>query len=1050
MNVARFSVRNPVTANLLMWAIVVGGMVAGFGLRKELFPTVDPERITVDVEFPGATPEEAERLIARIVERAVESIEDVEEVRSEVFEGLVSTRLELEERADRARVLNDVRSAIDQIRADLPDAAEEPNIRELRPIIPSISVVVFGEVSEKKLRTAAKQLRDDLEDATGTTEITISGIRNREIWVEISPEKLEEHGLAFEDVGRVLARSNLDLPAGQLKSRAGNIRVRTLGERHRAREIGSFVIKSLPDGRTVRLSDIATVRETFQDRVERGRFRGKPAAIVTVFKKPEEDAVEISTAVKQYVAQNPAPFGDALTLETSRDTSRFIQQRLDLMVRNARLGLLLVVIVLTIFLEVRVAFWVAVGLAVSFLGTFLAMSLLGATINLISMFGLIVVLGLLVDDAIVIAENVFTKKRQGIEGALAAIEGTNEVAAPVIATIATSMIAFLPLAFMTGRVGTFLGVLPVVVICALGVSLLEAFIVLPSHLAHGERPSGKGRFSRLARRLGDMKLEFFENTLRRGFGRFLEKALRYRYVTLAAGLASVLVMVGLLKGGHIQFVFLGALDAETAEVNLEMAPGTSEAETQAVLERLERLAMSYPEVDTAFAVAGTSFRDGLRLNVADPATVGQIVIEMVSAERRGKLGQRRTDDVLNDMRLQTLDIPGIRKLSLSARGGGPAGPDIEIRLRGPDLSRVTAATDYVRDLVGTYEGVTEVYDDIVEGKLELRYRLRDTARSLGITTLDLALQVRHALFGFEVQDLQDEDEELTVRVLLPESQRSSIEDLGRLRIQTPSGARVPLQEVARLTTSRGYSTLTRVDGKRAFTVTAVVDARRANVARINADLDTRLKTELKERFAGVTYSFEGAKEETRKSLAGLRSGFLIALLGIYCIVAILFRSYFLPVLVMIAIPISFVGVVFGHMIMGYPLTLLSLIGAVALAGIVVNDSLILVDLINRKRLEPGKPTFEAVLEGGKARLRAILLTSVTTVAGLAPLMLETSFQAQFLIPMAISICFGLIFATALILVIVPSLYLILNDVRRVLRWLWTGVWIKVPERVVET
>jgi multidrug efflux pump subunit AcrB len=1045
VNLARFSVRNPVTANLLMWGIVIGGAVAGFNLRKELFPTVDPELITVSVAFPGATPEEVERLVARRIERAVEGVTDVDEITSVVFEGLVQTNVKLVERADRAKALNDVRSAIDNIRADLPDAAEEPDVKELRPILPVISLAVFGNVAEDRLRDAAIRVRDDLQEATGTSEVQISGLRAREIWVEIRPEKLEEHGLTFEEVGRVLAGSNLDLPAGQLKSGAGNIRVRTLGERNSASGISSYLIKSLPDGRTVQLADIATVRETFEDRVENGRFRGKPGVLVTVFKKPEEDAVEIADAVKAFAAGNPAPFGDAIELEPTRDLSRFIEQRLDLMVRNARIGLTLVILVLTIFLEVRVALWVAVGLAVSFLGTFLAMSLIGATINLISLFGLIVVLGLLVDDAIVIGENVYTKKRMGMPPDEAAIVGTTEVAAPVVATIATSMIAFAPLAFITGRVGVFLGVLPVVVVCALGVSLFEAFIVLPCHLSHGVRPSGDGWFSRWSRRIGDLKVSIFEHKLRAGFGVFLEKALRYRYVTLTVGVVSVMVMVALFKGGHIKFEFLGTTDAETAEVSLEMAPGTSEAETLAVLKDVEKLVAAQPEVESIFTVQGATYRDGRRREAADPATVGQLTVEMKSAEWRVEQGLRRTDDVVNALRLKTLEIPGVRKLSFNARAGGPGGADIEIRTRGSDIAKVTAATEYVRELVGSYEGVTEVFDDVVEGKLELRYRLRDEARSLGLTTRDLAMQVRHALFGFEVQDLQEEEEEITVRVLLPESARTRIEDLGRLRIATPGGGRVPLDEIAALDTGRGYSTLTRADGQRAFTVTASLDARRANAQEITADLETKLAG-LGDRFRGVTYDFEGEKAETRKSLAGLQRGFMVAILGIYCIVAILFRSYTQPLLVMVAIPVGFVGVVFGHLIMGYSITVLSLIGSVALAGIVVNDSLILVDLINRKRNEDNElDTFTAVLEGSKARLRAILLTSVTTIAGLGPLMLETSFQAQFLIPMAISICFGLAFATGLILVIIPSLYLVFNDVRRFLRWSWSGVYVKVPE-----
>jgi multidrug efflux pump subunit AcrB len=1037
VNLPRFAVRNPVTANLIMVAILVGGAFAGFGLRREMFPNVDPEAVVVTVAFPGATPEEVERLVARRIERAVEGLEDVEEVVSEVFEGLAAVRVDMDEGSNRDRVLSDVRSAIDDVRPELPAGAEEPEIRQLRPILPVISVVVFGDVSEESLRGAAKRVRDDLLDLEAVSEATLAGVRDREIWVEIRPDKLEEHGLTFEEVGRVLARSNLDLPAGQLKSGSGNIRVRTLGERDRAAEIAALLVRSRPDGSGARLGDLAAVRETFEDTVERGRYQGERAAMVTVFKNPEEDAVEIAEKVKDYVRAHTDSFGDAIRLETARDLSRFISQRLDLMVRNARLGLLLVVLVLGFFLEVRVAFWVAVGLAVSFLGTFLLMSIVGVTVNLISMFGLIVVLGLLVDDAIVVAENVFTKRREGMPPERAAIVGTTQVAGPVVAAVLTTMAAFSPLGFLEGRVGAFLGVLPVVVICALGVSLVEAFVVLPAHLAHRDRPWGRGRLGRLFQRLGRAKRVVLEDWVPSFFARTLRFGLAWRYVILAGALAILLVTAGVVQGGLVGFVLLGSMDAETVEVELEMAPGTSEEETDAVLARIERLARAHPEVDTCFAVVGTAFRDGQRRNVSDPATVGQITFEMRAADERAREGLRRTDDVVNDLRRHTADIPGVGRLSFSARGGGPQGADIEVRLRARELGQVSRATDHVRDVLATYEGVTEVYDDLIEGKLELRYSLRDDARALDFTTRDLALQLRHALFGFEVQDLQDEDEEVTVRVLLPETERKRIEDLSRLRIATGGGGRVPLEEVADLTTERGYATLTRVDGKRAFTVFAQVDAAVANVDEITADLEGRL-ADLGERFPGVTFSFEGAKQETRESLAGLRVGFGVAILLIYLIVAILFRSYVQPLLVMLAIPISFVGVVWGHVVMGHPLTLLSLIGAVALAGIVVNDSLILVDLINRKRREDRLGVFTAVLQGSRGRLRPVLLTSVTTIAGLAPIMLEQSFQAQFLIPMAISIVFGLAFATVLTLVLVPTFYLVIEDGRALLRWLWYG------------
>jgi len=1047
VNLARFSVRNPVTVNLLMWATIAGGLYAAFHLRREMFPNVNSEAIAISVRYPGATPEEVERLVARRIEREVESIEDVEEIISRVFEGLVTVTIKLEDGADRDKALSDVRSAMDNVRPELPAETEEPEIKQLRPTMPVIGVVAYGDVSETRLRRAIRKVRDDLVDLPGITDTILAGIRDREIWIEIRPEALEEYGLTFEDVGRVLAGSNIDLPAGQLKSSVGNIRVRTLGERSRAFEIENIAVKSLPDGNVLRLGDLASVRETFADTVSAGRYQGESAALCTVFKAPEEDAVEIAGMVKRYQKEHPTMYGGAVKLGVTRDLSRFIDQRLDLMLRNATLGLILVVVVLAVFLELRIAFWVAAGLFISFLGTFLVMYMVDETLNLISMFGLIVVLGLLVDDAIVIAENVFARRRQGLPSAEAAERGTNEVARPVIAAVATTMVAFAPLAFLDGRLGAFLQVLPIVVVCALGVSLVEAFVVLPAHLghakAHGQEPTTA--LGRLAHRIGNLRETMLEKRLPAFFGRVLRITMKWRYMTLAFIVALVLAAIGVFEGGITKIQFLGEVDAETMEVNLEMTPGTSESETKRVLGLIEDRIRAFPEVRSCFTVVGTVFRDGKATDVADPATVGQITVEMVAADERLAAGMRKTRAVADELRLGTRDISGVRRLRIAELGGGPQGADIEIRLRGDDLIQVRGATDHVSEAIGKYEGITEISDDLVEGKLELRYRLLPSAHTLGLTTNEVARQVRHALFGFEVQDLQEEDEEITVRVLLPESERTRIDDLGRLRIATPTGARVPLDEVVQLETSRGYATLTRVDGKRAFTVQATIDPTRANANELTTALEQDL-ADLTQRFPAVGWSFEGQKADMAKSMSGLKIGFLVAVLLIYLIVAILFRSYTQPLIVMSAIPISFLGVVFGHVVMGLDLTLLSLIGSVALAGVVVNDSLILVDLINRRRGE-GMPLTQAVREGSKQRLRAILLTSVTTIAGLAPLMMERSFQAQFLIPMAVSMVFGLAFATVLTLVFVPTFYLVLEDVRRRVRRTWRWLWHGHADRV---
>ena len=1030
MNLSSFSVKNPVAVNLMMWLIIGIGTYYAFNLVRQFLPNSEPEQIGVNVIYPGATPAEIEKAITRRLERELEGVDGVEEIESRIFEGLSTTILTLDDGADRNTVLSDIRGEMDSVTPELPEDAEEPELELLRPYFPVISVVVHGDVSEERLHDAAVEVKDDLLDLPGISRIVVTGQRAREIHAEILPERLEEHGLTFEEVGRELSALNLDAPGGTLKHGAGNVGVRTMGEEESALGIEELVVKSYPDGTTIRLRDIARVRATFEDRIERGRFWGRPAVLVTIFKTPEEDALQISSTVKEYVADHPTRFGGAITLGTTTDLSRFIEQRLDLMLRNAKWGLILVALMLALFLELKVAFWVAVGLPISFLGTFIAMRLFGLSINLITLFGLIVVLGLIVDDAIVIGENIFTKLRSGVRPRQAAIEGATEVAIPVVSAVLTTMVAFAPLAFIAGDMGSFLRELPLVVIAALGVSLIEAFLILPAHLAHEGRGADREIpvIGPAGRALQRFRANLFEHILPGIYEVVLRFCLKWRYAAIAFVIAFSMAAAGLMAGGVIRFALMQDDDAETLTADLEMAAGTSEKGTLRVIEELEEMAKGLPEIASVYAVLGASFGDRGRQAAADPATVGQITMELLPAEVRGERGMRSSMEILSDLRARAGGIPRVKRIVFAARGGGPQGADIEIRVRGDDLEILRRAVEEVNGELERYTGIEEIQDDLSLGKLEIRLQLRESARELGLSTRDLALQVRHALFGFEVQDLQRQNEEVKVRVLLPESARREIADLARLRIVTPDGDRVPLEEVALITTDRGYATIARLDGERTFTVKAEVDENAANVAEVTDALGERMK-DIEQRIGGISLSFEGQKKETSESLGSLKIGFPVALFLIYAIVAILFRSYLQPLIVMAAIPYALVGAIVGHYITGYPFTLLSLIGGVALAGIVVNDSLILVDFINRRRRE-GMTVLDSVVAGGRARLRAIVLTSITTIAGLSPLMLEQSFQAQFLIPMAVSIVYGLAFGTVLTLLILPSFYLVFEDIRQ--------------------
>lgn len=1039
MNLPGFSVRNPVAVNLLMLSVLGLGLYSLGTLVREFFPRMESEQVFISVPYPGATPEEIERTVARVIEREIRDVDGIEELRTTVYEGITIVVAELEDGADRDRVLSDLRSEIDKAKPDLPDGAEEPEITEARPFIPVIAVVVHGDVDEHSLHAVATRVEDDLLALDGVTETVVTGKRSRELRVEVQPERLDEHDLTLEQVGRAVAALNQDTPGGQLKGPARNVRVRTLGEEQEARRLGELVVATRSDGSSVRLDDIAAVSDAFVETSERGRFRGRQAVSITVFKTPEQDAIAISKSVKAYVSEHKEFVGGAVRLDTTTDLARFIEQRLDLMSRNAMAGLALLLVTLALFLELRVAFWVAAGLGVSFLGTFAVMAATGVTINLISLFGLIVVLGLLVDDAIVIGENIFRKRRDGLPALAAAEEGAREVTLPVLAAVATTMAAFLPLMFMEGRMGQFLGVLPQVVIAALTVSLFEAFLVLPSHLAH--RPGkarAPGAVRRALGRFSERRHRFFEEVLPDLLDRQLRFVLRWRYACLSATVALLLAAFGLIAGGIVPFILMQQTDAETITAHLEMSAGTPELETVRALAQIEAAALATPEVSTVFSVLGASFGDRGRQNSSDPAVVGQVVLELKPADQREQQGLRVSQDVVEELRARTADLPGVRRLSYLSQSGGSTGPAIQLRLRAENLDLLREAVTYAGAHLSGYEGVTELYDDLELGKLEIRLRLREDARLLGLTTQDIARQVRHALYGYEAQSLQVGNEEVKVRMLLPERDRREMGDLARFQVALPGGGRAPLEEVASLDADRGFAAILRVDSRRAATVTADVDERVGNVSEITARASAQLK-DIGVRFPGVTLSFEGRQKETRESVGSLVYLFPAALLLIYAVIAMLFRSYIQPVIVMSVIPFALGGAIFGHWVTDYPFTLLSMIGAVALTGIVVNDGLILVDLANRLR-RSGTPLVDAVVQAARGRLRAILLTSITTCVGLAPLMLETSFQARFLIPMAVSIVFGLIFATALVLVLLPILFVVLEDLRACARWLLTGTW----------
>ncbi len=1075
----RLSVENPIIVSLLMYALMLGGAYSAFTLVREMFPETRPNQVMIITSYPGASPAEVEKGISLKIEEQIKDIEGIEKLDTTVSEGMSSIAAVLYNEVDDVdRVVTDIKNAIDTIpRDDFPEEAEETIVSRFEPTLPVISASWYGDMTDEQLKYVGKRLRDDILALDGITEAQLSGTRSDEISVEVRPDQLIRYGISFTEITDAITRGNMDLPGGQVKTVGANVAVRTLGEKDCGEELENLIVRADGDGRIVRLSDVATVIDGFEDVDLRSRIDGKPGVSVTVSKTPSQDAISISRKVKALVAgKNHEPFECTWMerllgrdkglveiyeqarldpyprygkLKTHTNLARYIDGRLDLLRRNGLWGLVFVFLSLLFFVNWRVAFWVMMGLLLAILGTMVAMKWAGITLNLISAFGLIVVLGMLVDDAIIVGEHTFTKIENGVAPELAAVEGAEEVAKPVTCAIVTTIVAFAPLLFISGTMGDFMGILPVIVILSLSISLFEALTILPSHLAESfakaarrearRRERHAGPWARFRWWLRDAQHGILENRIRKGYAALLRRAVSYRYVTMGIALACLIAIGGLIGGGIVEVVFFQDMDAETLIAAAELPTGSPLDETDKVMQVIERASDDVPEMDTRFTLVGTQLSFGNTGSALGQIQThhGQMIIELLPAEER----DRSSDEITLQMRERTAGVTGVNSLTFRPMHGGPGGAPISIEVAGESLGDLVAVTSKIKSALREYAGVYDIEDNFDAGQREVQIELLDSGRALGLTTQSLAMQIRAAFYGLEARKIQREREDVKIMVRYPASFRTRIDDLCQMRVAVGGGQLVPISEVARISEGTGYATIRRMNQKRTVTVSADVDQHVANAKEILTELIPRLDGWCHD-YAGVSYAFRGDQEEFAKSFSSLKRDQTIALILVFTILVALFKSYIQPVIVMTAIPFGLIGAVIGHYVMGYPLTFLSLIGLVALTGIVVNDSLILVDFINR-RVAVGEEIHEAVVQGGLARLRAIILTSITTVLGLAPLLCETSLQAKFLIPMGVSIAFGLAFATVVTLVVVPCLYVMQDDARRMWRnlrrWAWPEI-----------
>lgn len=1024
--------KNKVAANLLMFVFLVGGLIVGSKVKQEIFPEFELDIVNVSVLYPGASPEEVEEGIILAIEDEVRSIDGVKKVSSSSFEGQGTVSIEVLTGFNGSKVLQDVKNSVDRIQS-FPEEAERPIVSLLDPRRQVISLIISGKQERRILREIGEKVRDDLIQIPGITLVELTAIPPLEISIEIPQKTLREYGLKLGDVAETIRKNALDLPGGGVKTSGGEILLRTQERRDFAEQFADIPIISRPDGTKVFLADLANIKETFEESDEEAYFNGEPAVRVEIFRVGEQNPIDISEKVMEYTKTIRQFMPEDVFITEWNDRSEVYRDRIDLLVKNAGLGLILVLIFLGLFLEPSLAFWVTLGIPVSIIGSFLFIPLTGASINMISLFAFIVTLGIIVDDAILVGENVYHKQEKGMSHLQAAIEGAKQIAGPVTFAVLTNIAAFTPLLMVPGVTGKLFMQIPAVVISVFIVSLIESLFILPAHLSHKHNTnSGFWRVLNIPNQVFETWLKKFIDKV---FTPQLRAAMQWRYLTLTCAIATMIVALSLVVGGHIKFSYLPRVDSDIVTAQVVMPFGVpierSREVQQELIDQAKKLLASF---DGKSISRGIYSQIGANIPSMGPVDGGRglsgshligVQLFLVPSDQRRISGV----DFANRWREAVGEIVGAETVNFTGVLHTAGGPPIDIQLMHPSTEILEeAATELAEDL-HLFAGVADINDGVAAGKPQLSFKIKPAARALQVTTKDLAEQVRGAFYGAEALRQQRGRNELKVMVRLPEEERRTIETVDDLVILTPSGGEIPLSEAATIIDDRSYTSIKRTNGRRIQSVTADVDDQVANANEIIEELKATSLIRLQEKYSGLGYQLEGEQREQKESMQALTVGFLFALFTIYALLAIPFHSYIQPIIVMLSIPFGIIGAVLGHLLLGYELSIISMFGIVALAGVVVNDSLVLVVTINENVENEGMSFLEAVIDAGRRRFRPIMLTSLTTFFGLSPMIFETSMQARFLIPMAISLGFGILFSTMIILLITTSVYLVIEDIR---------------------
>ncbi|MEQ3651813.1 MAG: efflux RND transporter permease subunit [Glaciecola sp.] len=1012
--------RNSVAANLLMVMIILGGIFGIIRVQKQVFPAFEVNVISVQVPYLGAAPQEVEEGVILKLEEAVKDLEGIKKLTSTAREGVGSLSIEVKDGYDVQTLLDEVKVQVDAI-PSFPGNTEKPVVYRIKFPQDVLWVSVYGDTTERELKQYTQSIRDDIANLPGISDVSVVGSRNYEISVEISERKLQEYDLTFNELVNAIRQSSIDLPGGSIRSDNGDILLRANGQAYNAWDFAKVALISRDDGTRLLLGDIATINDGFVEDNQYALFDGKPAVSIRVRAVGDQNALQISKSVNEYLDKKREEMPANIKADTWGDSSFYLADRLNMMIKNMLAGAALVFIVLSLFLRVKLAFWVIVGLPVCFLGTlmFMPMSQVDVSINMLSLFGFILVLGIVVDDAIIMGESAYSEIDKKGHSTESVIRGVKKVAMPATFGVLTTIAAFSPMLMVSGPTSVIWKTIGMVVILCLIFSLIESKLILPAHLAHMKLKPYDPKKANAFQRFRDIFSIGIKTFIKDKYVPFLAKAVRNRYTTLAAFIGMLIVTIGLFSSGLVRWQFFPNIPSDFMQASVELEPGSSIAQRDIAMNAM--LDAMYKMDEKVKAETGSN---AVKHAIAfDNGTLGGTVfVELTKGETRELTDVQMQDE----WRALLPEIPGVRNFNIGNPGGPGGANGLDFEFRSNDIQQLENVAKELRSYLGAYAGITEVTDTFSGGSDEIKLDLKPEAESLGLTLSSLAQQVRNGFYGAEAQRIQRDDEEIKVMVRYPKDERNSIGNLENMRVRAPNGDDIPFREVADIELGKGYANIIRVDGSRSVSVSAKVDTDIVDTRDLTVEVQMKVIPEMLERYPAVEFRLQGNSKDEQDAVVSLAQGFLFALIAIYALMAIPLKSYLQPLIIMSVIPFGMVGAIVGHLIFGQAVSVLSICGIIALAGVVVNDSLIMVDFVNKARAE-GHNLMDAVLKSGSERFRAIVLTSLTTFMGLMPIVFERSLQAQVVIPMAISLAFGILFATVITLLLIPSLYLILDD-----------------------